>query len=93
MSDIETPADKSADEAVGLIMYCRSWCGDCMRAKAWLRERGIPYIEVDVEKDPEARRRAAEINNGDLHTPTFVMGEETCVDFRPERLEDMVGID
>lgn len=85
--------DAAAEEAVGIIMYCRSWCPDCMRAKAWLNQRGIPYVEVDVEKNPEGLQRAKDLNQGALHTPTFELGDEICVDFRPDRLEDMIGID
>ena len=76
-----------------LVMYCRTWCGDCRRARAWLAERQIPYVEVDVEEDPAARERAASHNHGHLHTPTFELGPEVCVDFRPERLCEMLGIE
>lgn len=76
-----------------LVMYCRTWCGDCRRARAWLDERGIPYVEVDVESDAQARERAAGHNDGRLHTPTFELGAESCVDFRPGRLCEMLGIE
>lgn len=76
-----------------LVMYCRTWCGDCRRARAWLAERGIPYVEVNVEDDAQARERAAGHNDGRLHTPTFELGTETCVDFQPERLCEMLGIE
>ena len=76
-----------------LVMYCRSWCGDCARAKAWLNSRGIPYLEVDVEADPDAGARAAAHNNGRLHTPTFEYGTEVCVDFDQDRLCFLLGIE
>ena len=76
-----------------LRMYCRSWCGDCRRARAWLDERGIPYVEIDVEEDPAAHEQAASYNDGRLHTPTFECGTEICVDFQPTRLCDMLGIE
>lgn len=75
-----------------LMVYCRSWCGDCMRAKRWLDQRSIPYVEVDVEKDPAARQFAASLNDGDLHTPTFVCANGSCVDFDPKRLEELLGL-
>lgn len=76
----------------GLVMYCRSWCPDCRRARAWLDERGVAYVEVDVDRDPEARDRAAALNEGRLHTPTFVIGGDVCVDFRPERLTELIDM-
>jgi mycoredoxin len=87
-SDIE-----AADEGAGVIMYCRSWCGDCARARRWLDAHNIPYTEVDVEADLAARERAAGHNEGRLHTPTFEIGDGVCVDFRPEKLTELLGIE
>lgn len=75
-----------------LRVYCRSWCGDCMRAKRWLDEHEVPYTEVDVEKDAAGREYAASLNDGDLHTPTFVCANGVCVDFRPDRLKELLGL-
>lgn len=82
-----------ADETDSLVIYCRSWCGDCMRAKRWLDANGVPYIEIDVDDDPDARRRAEAHNAGNLHTPTFELGDEVCVDFRPDVVKQMLGLD
>jgi mycoredoxin len=76
-----------------LIVYCRSWCPDCARARAWLAEHDVPYVEVDVDSDLDARRRAAGYNSGDLHTPTFEMDGKTCVDFRPDRIREIIGLE
>lgn len=77
----------------GLTVYCRRWCGDCMRAKRWLDQRGIAYDEVDVDVDAEGRARAESLNEGQLHTPTFVCDEGVCVDFHPSRLCELLGIE
>ena len=76
-----------------LLMYCRTWCGDCARARRWLDERGIEYTEIDVEDDRTAHERAAALNEGRLHTPTFECGTEICIDFRPDRLCEILGIE
>jgi mycoredoxin len=75
-----------------VVMYCRSWCGDCARARRWLEARDIPYIEVDVETDSDAHARAAAHNEGRLHTPTFEIGDGVCVDFHPDQLCELLGI-
>ena len=45
-----------------IVMYTRSWCGYCQRAKALLGEKGLSYTEHDIELDParedEMLRRA-----------------------------------
>ena len=86
-------ASPGLPEGTQLVMYCRSWCPDCRRAREWLDEHGIPYVEVDVDDDYDARAYAADINEGRLHTPTFEIGKDTCVDFRPERLSELLGLE
>lgn len=76
-----------------LIMYCTQWCPDCRRAREWLDKHGIAYREVDVSRDAEARERAANHNEGRLHTPTFELGDGVCVDFRPARLKELIGLE
>jgi mycoredoxin len=83
---------RETQENPGVVMYCRTWCGDCARARRWLAEHNIPYTEVDVEADPAARDRAAGHNDGRLHTPTFEIGDGVCVDFRPDRLSELLGL-
>lgn len=84
---------EAVEEGAGVIMYCRSWCGDCARARRWLENHGIPYVEIDVEMDAEGRRRAEAHNAGRLHTPTFEIGDGVCVDFHPETLKELLGLD
>jgi mycoredoxin len=81
------------EETPQVIMYCRSWCGDCRRARAWLQEHDIPFTERDVEEDPDAHTRAASHNEGRLHTPTFEIGDGVCVDFHPEKIKELLGIE
>ena len=38
-------------------MYTTAWCGYCVRAKALLDQRGIPYEEISMDDDPEFRRK------------------------------------
>jgi glutaredoxin 3 len=36
-------------------MYTTAWCGYCDRARALLRERGLPFEEVSLDDDPAFR--------------------------------------
>jgi glutaredoxin len=53
-------ARPSTDEAVAtsgeVIVFGASWCGACRQAEAYLRERGVPFVEHDIEEDPAARQ-------------------------------------
>jgi glutaredoxin 3 len=47
-----------------ITMYTTRWCGYCVRAKALLDSRGLPYEEVNLDDDPQFRRRLNELTGG-----------------------------
>ncbi len=58
--DRSSPAMPSAEKDVAtrpaVIVYGASWCGPCHQAAAYLKKRGIPFVEHDIEKDSAAGR-------------------------------------
>jgi mycoredoxin len=36
-------------------VYSTKWCTDCMLAKQFLKQQGIPYDDILLETDPEAK--------------------------------------
>lgn len=50
------PAANTSD----VVVYTTSWCGYCRKAKALLTQKGVPFVEKDVEKDPKASEELAE---------------------------------
>lgn len=88
---VEGARSEDAASELEIVMFCTPWCPDCRAARAWLERHEVPFREVDVSRDPEARERAAAHNEGRLHTPTFEIGGEVCVDFRPDRLSELLG--
>jgi glutaredoxin 3 len=45
-------------------MYTTVWCGYCVRAKALLDARGIPYEEIRLDDDPSFRQKLLELTGG-----------------------------
>jgi glutaredoxin 3 len=45
-------------------MYTTAWCGYCTRAKALLKDRGIPYEEISMDGDLEFRRKLLDLTGG-----------------------------
>ena len=39
-----------------VVMYCKSWCPYCHRARALLVSKGVPVEEIDIEQWPERQR-------------------------------------
>jgi mycoredoxin len=57
-----------------ITMYSTPWCGDCRRAKSFLKERGVAFREVNIEDDPAAAAFVIKVNNGKRKVPTFEIG-------------------
>jgi len=55
-----------------IIMYSTQWCGDCVRAKRIFQQFGVEYVEIDLEKHPEAADVVIKVNNGSRSVPTIV---------------------
>ncbi len=77
-----------------VIIYGTTWCCDCRRAKAFLRERGVAFREVNIDNAPEAEKIVLEVNNGRRKVPTLeVEGRYfACSPFDPHKLADELKI-
>ncbi|UJR86923.1 glutaredoxin family protein [Sandaracinus amylolyticus] len=49
------PASTGAVASADVIVFGASWCGACRETEAFLRGRGIPFVERDIEREPGAR--------------------------------------
>lgn len=72
-----------------VVVYCRSWCPDCTRARIWLESHGIDFTEIDIEEDADAAMRCRELA-GKIVTPTFEIDDEVVVDFDEQRLRRLL---
>jgi thioredoxin reductase (NADPH) len=55
-----------------LLVYSTVWCPDCKRAKKFFGEQRVPYVNIDIEQDPEAMAYVEKVNNGMRIIPTIV---------------------
>jgi len=55
-----------------IIVYSTVWCPDCKRAKKFLGEHRVHYVNVDIEHDPKAMAFVEEVNKGMRVIPTIV---------------------
>jgi len=59
-----------------VVVYSTRICGFCVRAKMLLDEQDIPFREIDVSDDPEARRSLIERSGGLRTVPQIFVGSE-----------------
>ena len=55
-------------------IFTTPWCPYCVRAKRLLDRKGVPYEEIDVDGDDEARMRLTE-QTGRRTVPQIFIGE------------------
>lgn len=71
-----------------IVLYCARWCKDCKKAKAWLDERGLAYVEIDIDFNMAARSQVRKWANGFLVTPVIDVGGSIVLDFNVPKLEE-----
>lgn len=71
-----------------ITMYTTSWCPDCVRAKYFLKQRGVTYREVNIEEDERAEAIVLRANDGKRKVPTLKIGERyfACSPFNAVKL-------
>ena len=81
-------------EIAEVTMYGTRWCGDCRRAKQFLRERGIAFREVNIDETPGAEELVLRVNNGRRKVPTLEIEGRyfACSPFDPHKLAEELKI-
>lgn len=77
--------------ATQVLMYCTPWCPDCELARDYFKAKGIAYTEINITKDKEAEKRARELAQGKLVTPTFDINGTIILDFDRAALDRALG--
>jgi mycoredoxin len=77
-----------------ITMYTTTFCHDCRRLKSFLKQRGIPYREVNIEEDESAEAIVLEANKGKRKVPTLKVGERylACSPFNPVELASALNV-
>jgi len=73
-----------------ITMYSTDPCSFCANAKALLKQRGIPFEEINLSKDPAGRAELVE-RTGMLSFPQIVVDGEVLGGFRELVIADRSG--
>jgi glutaredoxin len=77
-----------------ITIYSTCFCGDCRRAKQFLRERGVQFREVNIDCSPEAEALVLRVNEGRRKVPTIEVDGRffACSPFDPYQLAEELKI-
>jgi len=72
-----------------IVLYSLPDCPHCEAARAWFRERGLGFEEVDIRARAPVLHQAL-VHAGGPVVPVLEVGREVLVGFDADRLEAMV---
>ncbi len=80
-----------------VLLYAISTCGWCKQAKAFLKDHGIEYEYVDIDKcskeDLEKVKQDVTSRGGPLNFPTFIIDDNLLITgFRQDRLKEVLNL-
>lgn len=58
-------------------MYSTTWCGFCRRLKLQMNQAGIPYTEIDIERNADAALFVEGVNGGNQTVPVIRFADDT----------------
>ena len=67
-----------------VVLYATDWCGYCKATRRFLDQKGIPYTEFDIEKDPVARKAYEAL--GGRGIPILDVNGTLLRDFNPDAI-------
>ena len=70
-------------------IYTSNTCPHCITAKEYLKEKGVEYIEKNVQTDPEARKEL--IKKGYMGVPVIIIGEEEISGFNKDKVDQALS--
>ena len=71
----------------GVVLYSASWCGYCVKAKAYLVGKGISYQDIDI--DTENGKTAFAQSGGGKGVPLLLAGGRRVQGFSPAAYDEL----
>ena len=58
-----------------IVVYATGWCPYCVRARALLERKGLPFREIKVDEDPAQRQAMLARSGGRRTVPQIFVGD------------------
>jgi len=73
-----------------VVIYSLPTCPNCKRAKEYLSQKGIPYIDYDVAKDKERTKEMMQ-KSGQLGVPVILVNDDVLIGFNQSKLDKLLS--
>ena len=75
-----------------VLVYTTRTCSWCVRVKQYLREREVPFHEVDLARSPSAARDLLR-KTGQTGVPVVEIDGQTVVGFDRSKIDRLLGLE
>ncbi|MEO8876734.1 MAG: glutaredoxin family protein [Polyangiaceae bacterium] len=93
--DVDPDAPPVANGNPGVVIYGASWCGPCHQAAAYLRQKNVPFVLKDIERDPgAAKEMQAKLARAGMHggsIPVIDVHGKLMVGFNAQEVDQALG--
>ena len=77
-----------ADKKV--VIYSTPTCPYCKKAKEYLSQKGISYVDYDVAKDRDKAKEMIQ-KSGQMGVPVIVIDDEIVVGFNQTKVDELLA--
>ncbi|MBI2251260.1 MAG: glutaredoxin family protein [Armatimonadetes bacterium] len=70
-------------------IYSSSACFACEKTKSFFKDQGVPYEELNVEENQQAKIDLFKIS-GQNGLPVIIYQDQVIVGYRPKTLENLI---
>jgi glutaredoxin 3 len=75
---------------MSVVVYTTPACGFCHQVKAYLHQRGVPFAEYDVSRDPQAAAEMVRLS-GQRGVPVVAVDGQVVVGFNRPLIDQLLG--
>ncbi|MBN2045400.1 MAG: redoxin domain-containing protein [Anaerolineales bacterium] len=76
----------------GVVLYCTRWCPSCHKARKWLADHKIEYVEVNVGTSGKAAEQIKKWAGGNRTTPTLDIDGTIIVGWDEDKVAEVLGV-
>ncbi len=73
-----------------VVLYSTSWCGYCAKTRAYLQQKNIAYVDLDIEKDKDAAQQHVKLGGGGV--PKLLIGNRKIQGFAPDAIDEALKL-
>jgi len=90
-TQVSAPTARAEVADLDITLYSTSWCGYCRKARAWFTQEGIPFVEKDIEKDPDGAAEYRAKANGYGGVPLIDVNGTAVRGFDQRAIETLIA--